>query len=726
MNTDSSCSILEFKDIQEKQEQVRTAFSNLLGRNGGVALLPPVPDQKSLTSNGYSRAILPSVNEALLSRDLLVKEDGKRLFLPLIRDNKVLAVLVLEPREKLIPLPDYFKKTLLTTADLLLDNLFLRKSEKLDTKTGLTRFEYFGKKLQSLLPETLSAKKSNQFHDTFEHKDRVPGIILLAFRTVPKKEYPLNFWDNSWKDLVMTGQFLAENLPDNCTGTILSQGILVVLWPDGNGAKARAWAEHFMNLLKEHFPRLSSGGNTGNPHGALVRFPYDFYDYFKSGLPGLDRNDGNDFSGYIFGRLWQLLDITITTQNKAVWSWENLRHLGIVPDASSPFFSKINDFLVPDKTFAVLAIKYTGDLVLGDGEPFYCFMTKTARDNLEPGAFVDWYDGETMVVLIQGKDREYIEHFSQHLLHVVGKNKGVGLNIGAAFHPFIDFRPEDAFLNALKALVHAELLGQHAFVTADAVTFNVSGDNFFNQGKFILAMEEYKKGLMIDPQNVNILNSLAVCHGELGNLKEAEDTFLKVLKLEPENFMACFNLGCLLIRSGEIAKAQETLENAVHLNPDSAETHFYLGKILKEKEKTRDVIDHLHKAVSLKPDWELARRLLAECYMDCGNKKKAAENYRKIVCLNPKDAPSLDALGCIYGEDQRDLEIGISLCRQAVELEPQNRDFRMHLAENLIKAGDLEGAGKILKPLLEKGEKNEKIIKLKEAIDKSLCSLCPL
>ena len=67
------------------------------------------------------------------------------------------------------------------------------------------------------------------------------------------------------------------------------------------------------------------------------------------------------------------------------------------------------------------------------------------------------------------------------------------------------------------------------------MSLNVSGDRFYSRGDLGSAVEEYRQALLVDPENINIINSLGACYGQMERLDEAAGLFEKAVKLAPED-----------------------------------------------------------------------------------------------------------------------------------------------------------------------------------------------
>jgi len=68
--------------------------------------------------------------------------------------------------------------------------------------------------------------------------------------------------------------------------------------------------------------------------------------------------------------------------------------------------------------------------------------------------------------------------------------------------------PEQTVHNAIKALDHAAFLGSGSVAFFDDVTQNIFGDRLYQLQKNEEASAEYHKGLELNPENINLRNSL--------------------------------------------------------------------------------------------------------------------------------------------------------------------------------------------------------------------------
>lgn len=132
------------------------------------------------------------------------------------------------------------------------------------------------------------------------------------------------------------------------------------------------------------------------------------------------------------------------------------------------------------------------------------------------------------------------------------------------------------------------------------------------------AIELAKKAveLSTEKEKIQAYMQLGYFFQDLKRFKDAEKTFLKILKIWPEYTGAIYQLGRNTVFSGEGLKKGLS----------------YFKEYLKHKPKPGD------------PDWSDALWRMGMIYEKMGNKKQAANQYKKALKLNPDHSASDHAL----------------------------------------------------------------------------------
>ena len=92
--------------------------------------------------------------------------------------------------------------------------------------------------------------------------------------------------------------------------------------------------------------------------------------------------------------------------------------------------------------------------------------------------------------------------------------------------------------------------------------------------------------------------------------------------------------------------AEARFERAVKLDPKSALAHNSLATLYGQQGKLDRSIEELESAIRLQPDYEPAYLNLGIVYLKKQDRRKAAEMFRKVLQLNPRNA---DATRMIKG-----------------------------------------------------------------------------
>ncbi|QQG66665.1 tetratricopeptide repeat protein [Desulfobulbus oligotrophicus] len=269
-------------------------------------------------------------------------------------------------------------------------------------------------------------------------------------------------------------------------------------------------------------------------------------------------------------------------------------------------------------------------------------------------------------------------------------NNGLSLTIGVASWPCLDFTKHDVPGNCLKALLHSSYLGAGTTVFFDHISLNISGDVFFDEGDYRTAIREYRRGLRLHPNDINLMNSLGVALIECGQKRRAAECFQNVLQKDPANHMALINFGHVQQTLGRKDLALQSFELAYQ----GLETTSFapqdllipLGKLYAEcgaHKKAQAVLEQWQACPGSENEY-LLYRLLGQSYFENGRHEDAKSACQKALQLFPHDSVSLSTLGLLYVESGEGDSLGLDLCQKALELDNQNPDHWYRLARALL------------------------------------------
>ncbi|HVM31564.1 MAG TPA: tetratricopeptide repeat protein, partial [bacterium] len=225
---------------------------------------------------------------------------------------------------------------------------------------------------------------------------------------------------------------------------------------------------------------------------------------------------------------------------------------------------------------------------------------------------------------------------------------------------------------------------------------------YFQEGRWDKAIEEYKKLIALDPEDVNTHNMLGDVYVKKGSIPEAFDAYIKV--------------------SGDFS-ARGQVDKAVVVNKKIAALDS--AKLSGEAQKKQGLIK---------------QTLKADSAMEQGNLDEATEALSEVVKLDPENLSAYSKLAELFEKQgklneaiQQYLAIGSAFLKnrlfkkaqemfqKIVQLEPGNLDARINLAQIFIKQGSESDAKKEFLSIAElahaKGDTDKALLYANKAIE---------
>ncbi|MBU1403842.1 MAG: tetratricopeptide repeat protein [Proteobacteria bacterium] len=479
--------------------------------------------------------------------------------------------------------------------------------------------------------------------------------------------------DRSLRYIVRAGSCLASMIGEDMHLHHLGAGIFGLLWYGADMEQARQLGESLLLRLKrENFVTAHLGITTVTPH-----------DPQESGAPE-----------QLLEQAWQALR---TARLRGPFSL--CGHVTAKDIESHPFRK------TPESTLRKLRALYRGKskfslvLLRMDQEPASNHFSKRLRTLLGQEKGLVLVNQREAFLFLDGLDGKAARAW---LTDFRGKMEGIGgssFSMGVATFPYHDFKKSDLPLNCRKALQHATFFGPDSLAVFDAVSLNISGDVYYNEGDLVKALGEYRQGLLLDPDNVNILNSMGVAGVQLNRPKAARACFQKALGVEPKNFMALFNLGFICLDDNQAQEALALWERALAVDGEHCDLLQHLGMLYCRQARygeARGVLERCEGLIKKNPQQGgepmVVARWLGRACEALGENALAIAAYQRAVSGNPRDAGSLSRLGRLYALEKQGYDIALALCGQAVELDGGKGAhwYRFGLVQALTQ--DLEGA----------------------------------
>lgn len=159
------------------------------------------------------------------------------------------------------------------------------------------------------------------------------------------------------------------------------------------------------------------------------------------------------------------------------------------------------------------------------------------------------------------------------------------------------------------------------------------------------------------PQNVALINILAICHEQSGDF---------------ENALTLYQQGALL-------------------DPNNADIQLNMGDLLRKLEKNDDAVSALKKAQQLRPNHLTTMNNLAIALQQVGDFENAEKYFGEITKSQPENATAFANLGSLLHKRGR-YEEAIASIQRALSIDPRHVGALVSLASPLISLGQLHEA----------------------------------
>lgn len=154
------------------------------------------------------------------------------------------------------------------------------------------------------------------------------------------------------------------------------------------------------------------------------------------------------------------------------------------------------------------------------------------------------------------------------------------------------------------------------------------------------AIEYYQKAIKLNPDKewtAIICQALGSIYFQIKhNYEAAIATFQAGIVLSPENHEILLALGDAYMSEGDLDKAVKSYCDAIGVNPEDYRCYSKAGLALWEKDYLEEAIVAYHKALELNPDYDIANNNLGVIYLDgIGRPEDALVYFESAIELNP-------------------------------------------------------------------------------------------
>lgn len=248
-------------------------------------------------------------------------------------------------------------------------------------------------------------------------------------------------------------------------------------------------------------------------------------------------------------------------------------------------------------------------------------------------------------------------------------------------------------------------------------------------GEYDKAEACYEKILERDPENLRTLAFLSDLLVARGRFDEALKTYEEMLRISSDDTILYFNLGMIYSKTNQLKKAEQSLKKAIEIDFDYTEAQMVLGLVYEVEGDIKGAIKQYEAVEEIDPLNKAAYARAGQLYYKLEKNDKALEQFRMMGRIDPKFSEPYMKIFGIYVMDraydkaeevlQEALANGVTggeiyaglgylnaiekkyvdaaeYYEMAIDEDPENNQYWLHLGLALNDAGDKEHAIEVL------------------------------
>ena len=176
--------------------------------------------------------------------------------------------------------------------------------------------------------------------------------------------------------------------------------------------------------------------------------------------------------------------------------------------------------------------------------------------------------------------------------------------------------------------------GTEAFETTEG--WVLRGDALYQLDRYSEGAEAARRGLELEPDDVVLLDVLALNLIELGDLAGAEQALLSALELSPDHEALLCHYALACARGGQSTKAVRLVDRAIRLDPTSTDVlraRAQVAYLTGDKKRAQQYADEL---LAIEPEDRIGHVLRGNVLVE-DNVYRAVRHFDEAVRLDPSD-----------------------------------------------------------------------------------------
>lgn len=205
---------------------------------------------------------------------------------------------------------------------------------------------------------------------------------------------------------------------------------------------------------------------------------------------------------------------------------------------------------------------------------------------------------------------------------------------------------------------------------------------YLNANNAQKAIEIFEEALMWHPENVELLNNLAIACMRRGDLSRARALLLSASETNRQHVPTFVNLAACHVRLGETKQALEFADQAVENGPKSAQAHLIRGHCLIHLKRYEEALSALRTSAELDPRNASVHLALGQVGTSLDRLAEAKQSYGNAIDAAPNNVRAYTALAqtCLSLGEMQEAAAALEVARKLAPAAPAVAALQKRLA----------------------------------------------
>ncbi len=243
-------------------------------------------------------------------------------------------------------------------------------------------------------------------------------------------------------------------------------------------------------------------------------------------------------------------------------------------------------------------------------------------------------------------------------------------------------------LQEVRARLKTKKIQQEIKVASpSAGSFLKKAERLLEEKKTVQATKVLREAIAQFPENARLHYQLGAALAEMADRTTAIKAYKKVIELAPDWLDAYVRLGALLEASRRDKEAIALYKRAAAFDPSNIEMLVRISRLLKRRGRQEEAHRMLLKLQEEHPKSTEVLVDLGNLLWESGKSESAKKIFRKVLELAPDSAPALNRMAWFHVVEMKNLERGIELSKESLDIAPDTPPYLDTLAELYHRSG---------------------------------------